>query len=827
MSRSINILHLTDFHLDNKVIKDFDLLMRKPLKEDVLKRANGNIDLLFITGDIVDRGGNDFGGLLKGLEISNKKVISQIAKDLNLKEESVFIIPGNHDINRYADKDFIDEGLRRKLKTSEKINNFIDSVNGGDFTGVERLMEYREFEKKFYSAYKSKIEDTFFHSTFIKNIYNCDIGISCFNSAWRCYSEEDDGNLLIGERQVLESVNLIQDCEMKIALVHHHVDSLSPDEKDTMKSILTKNYDLIFFGHSHRHNNYSRTCGGNQSIWVGSPSSFLNARTDSKKYSYGYSLCTLSKIDTKIQYSHFSYSNTDYRTNTEIGNDGYDKMYPVIKSNNTKINTSVKKNNFSYIPDIPNTVIENVLSNIGKPSKLFTGRKDKLKEVKDSLETNEIICVNGIGGIGKTQLILKFLENYDKSRITWQEFSENTRFDTFIVASGFEFIIQSGQTETEKFSALLDKLNEYKRIVIWDNFHDNNDDTFLRFLNYCYNKLTEVTKIIIVSRTNLLIKSFKSIKLVDFNESEEYARALIKERHKGLKLKENEIKEICTYVKGHPLALELALSLCVSISYKKVIGKLAMHSSGVDELSQRIFQDILDHESTSSIEKEFLYKFSAFKGRVSESDVEAVFEEKYFFKAVPQLADKYLIEYQSGFYDTHPLIHEFCYDKLENKEELHYRIASCLISQRNTLLDTLLEERIFHHLKGANNLEEISRTIEKYGRDYIREAFFEPLQEMISFVESSNVKKPLFYLLIGDIHEIKGEYDLALLLFEKAKENKVNEELAVEGLLKYANIQRRKGLTKISFKLFEKAKSLSIEKNFTNTLLGHTIIFRS
>lgn len=814
MSKSINILHLTDFHLNKSVIKDFDLLIRKPLIKDILKRANGNIDLLFITGDIVDIGGSDFEGLLKGLDISNEKVISQIAKDLNLKKESIFIIPGNHDINRDADKDFTDEGLKVKLKTPEKINEFIDDVNSGDFTGVERLEEYRNFEKKFYSDYNCKADDTFFHSTFIKKLNNSTVGISCLNSAWRCYSNKDDGNLLIGERQILESVKLIEDCNIKIALVHHHIDSLFSEEKDIIENILIKNYDLVFFGHSHKHKNYSKTQGGNQSIWVGSPSAFFNARIDSKKFSSGYSLCNLNIVNTEIQYSHFSYLNTDYRTNSEVGDNGYDKMHSVIKKSNTEVNSPTEKQISPKLDDLPKTVIDNKLNNIGKSSKLFTGRKDKLKELNESLQKNEIVSVTGIGGIGKTQLTLKFLEKFEKSRITWQEFTEESRFDTFIVASGFEMIIQSSISEKEKFSALVDKINEYRRIVIWDNFHDNHDETFLRFLDFSSNKLSADSKIIIVSRSFHLIKKFKSIKLIDFKESEEYAKVLIDERHRNLKLDDDEIKAICEYVKGHPLALELALNLCDSISYKKVIGKLAQHKTGVDELSQRIFEEILEQETTTSIEKEFLYKFSAFKGRVSETEIEAIFDEQYFYVAVPQLTDKYLIEYDSGYYDTHPLIREFCYEKLEDKKELHFKIASWLISQRGEKLNTLLEERIFYHLKGAHNNLEIYKTIEFYGRDYVREVFFEPLKEMIVFVEHQNMKNQLFDLLLGDMYELNGEYDKAISCFKKVFDSNINEELAVEGLLKYGNVLRVKGKTEVCLKFFNQAKLIATEKGF-------------
>jgi len=188
--------------------------------------------------------------------------------------------------------------------------------------------------------------------------------------------------------------------------------------------------------------------------------------------------------------------------------------------------------------DTSETTFENKLKAFSKPTNLFTGREDKQNEIKNAFDDNDIFGVTGIGGIGKTQLVLKLIDDLDdkqKKGITWLECLDSTRFDNFIVAAGFGIIIQSNKTEREKFSAFVDKLNEYRRIVIWDNFHDNKDDAFLRFLDFANGKLNQ-SKIIIVSRTNQKIRNFKCVELIDFKESVEFAKTLIEKRHSNLTL---------------------------------------------------------------------------------------------------------------------------------------------------------------------------------------------------------------------------------------------------------------------------------------------------
>ncbi len=552
---------------------------------------------------------------------------------------------------------------------------------------------------------------------------------------------------------------------------------------------------------------------------------------DDNEKKYPTELLKKWKKEHEDKFSNFEYPISDEKIEKVVENiknqyntsQKSDKFNVNVNINYNETTNSIEQKENKEIEidtyEVPDETFEIKLPKPKKPSKLFTGREDKLFELKNAFEKNNIISITGIGGFGKTELVLKFVSKFnqtEKEKITWQDFSESTNFDNFIVASGFQAIMQVNKLQKDKFIAFIDKINEKKRIIIWDNFHDNEDKIFYEFLEFAKGRLKNC-KIVIISRTSNKISkfNFKNIELTDFKESFDYSKTLIENRYTKATLSEDEINEICKSVKGHPLAIELSLDLCQSMSAKRVIGKLSKHKQhGIDILSQRLFEEILSQDSTSQAEKDFLYQFSIFKERVSENAVETIFGEECFFETLPQLKNKYFIEFEQGQYDTHPLIREFCYQKLENKEELHAKVAKYFISKRTEKINILREERIFHHLKGADDINAIAETIEKYGRDYIRLAFYELLQEIITYL-NKKYKITLFHdILIGDIYEKKGEWDKALKYFEKAKNYSTDEKLAVEGLLKYGDIYRQKGENEIALKIFIEAEEIAKENNF-------------
>ncbi|WP_210151584.1 metallophosphoesterase [Chryseobacterium scophthalmum] len=285
----IRILHLTDLHLNNKTLKDWNDFLKEPFfkKLDEIKKEK-KIDLVLFTGDMIDQAGKDFGSVQAGLQTFNEYIITPIINALDLDISRFIICPGNHDINRNADKIFLEEGLKIHLNSIENINSFINS-SANDYEGIQRIKEYKKFEFDLYYKISDILHSKFKFSIKL-DIDGKSVGISSINSSWRCYGDGDYKNLLVGENQLNDNYLFVKDCDVKIALMHHQLDWLAEIESKTIKSHLSNNYDLIFSGHVHETDvEHVKNLNGT-SFRIVSPSGLNNIRQKETEYINGFSI---------------------------------------------------------------------------------------------------------------------------------------------------------------------------------------------------------------------------------------------------------------------------------------------------------------------------------------------------------------------------------------------------------------------------------------------------------------------------------------------------------------------------------------------------------
>ncbi len=120
----IRIVHISDLHLSKDNLFEFQSNYMQCFLEDVKSmNADKQIDLVFITGDLVDKGGvsfisEDYFAILK------KDVIEEIANAINIESHKIVIVAGNHDVHESQDK-ITSSGIEVELSKLEKINDFI------------------------------------------------------------------------------------------------------------------------------------------------------------------------------------------------------------------------------------------------------------------------------------------------------------------------------------------------------------------------------------------------------------------------------------------------------------------------------------------------------------------------------------------------------------------------------------------------------------------------------------------------------------------------------------------------------------------------------
>ena len=114
----IKIIHLSDFHLNKQSIADWNSYILDALSA-LLNKEKGASENTFVvcTGDLVDKGGADYSDITTAFNIFKEQVIESILNHTHLPKDHFIIIPGNHDIERSADKPFENTGLRVEFKT--------------------------------------------------------------------------------------------------------------------------------------------------------------------------------------------------------------------------------------------------------------------------------------------------------------------------------------------------------------------------------------------------------------------------------------------------------------------------------------------------------------------------------------------------------------------------------------------------------------------------------------------------------------------------------------------------------------------------------------
>ncbi|MBS3938794.1 MAG: metallophosphoesterase [Peptococcaceae bacterium] len=306
----IRFAHLSDIHLSADTLKDAEEFFIKALIKD-LEAFNSKkaIDLIFFTGDIVDKGGKSFDSeSVYGFLQFEYKVINPLCEKLNLKKWQIFFCPGNHDIDRDVINETMEIGLYHQLNSIEKVNCYIDS---GKKNQSCRMSAYKTFEKNFYNEFPGSKQITDFQSSYKFELNGIDVGIVCLNSSWRCAdSLVDKGRLLVGERQITEARKLIEGCQLKLGLVHHPVDYLSTFEQKNISNLITKDFDFLFCGHTHESSIWAQSSIlGNLFISCAPSNWSYNLRNNNKHSLNGYSIVDYEPTFRGItvysrQYSH-------------------------------------------------------------------------------------------------------------------------------------------------------------------------------------------------------------------------------------------------------------------------------------------------------------------------------------------------------------------------------------------------------------------------------------------------------------------------------------------------------------------------------------------
>ena len=425
----VQIIHISDFHLDSNPIQYKKEQLVNALIADLKKQ---NIDtnqcVFVISGDLIDKGGMNFQSTKEAFDYFKEVFIDKIQRELSISNDQFFFVPGNHDVNRKKIDPIIESGISSSITTNDGIDNFIQN-NRDNSKYLERLDDYHLFEKEFYQNSQLQKQLSNFDSCFITKD---NIGIACINSSWRSSKDNEEGQLIIGEKQIESAIVFLKSADAKIAVMHHSLEDLEKEDRDKIKAQIYNNFDILLVGHKHRIDiEYTRNFHGTLLICQSNASV---ADFSDIKFTNGSSIINFNKNNSaKIKYRKYLPEITKFVANTDIGTDSDDGCitiyYPdekqiertkvVDKALNTLENIrfdNVDEHLFTYglDPNIPCKIndlfVEPILCNI--PETHSNPDDIIYYHLSDFIKSSENYLLYGIKESGKTTLLNKLMVEF-------------------------------------------------------------------------------------------------------------------------------------------------------------------------------------------------------------------------------------------------------------------------------------------------------------------------------------------------------------------------------------------------------------------------------
>lgn len=260
MNKTLTWLHISDIHFHPKT-EWRDSATRRELLNLLEKTFSENDDLwpdiIFCTGDIAF-GESKISPLVSQYDTAKsffEDLLLVCGKDSRpLPKDRLFMVPGNHDVNR----DLINSDAQKTLiawaenpeKYVENINQRLNDRSKEFVDTIKRLSEYGQYVSDFL-PHQFDDDGRIFYARECE-INGMKVGIAGFNSAWTCAGPEDDRNIWLGAHwQFNKASEILKQSDIRIGLIHHPVDWVNSADRKIAQHRIASDFHFWLHGHSH------------------------------------------------------------------------------------------------------------------------------------------------------------------------------------------------------------------------------------------------------------------------------------------------------------------------------------------------------------------------------------------------------------------------------------------------------------------------------------------------------------------------------------------------------------------------------------------------
>jgi len=771
----MRLVHLSDLHLGSIMEIDTKRLMNALIEDLLGFHQSKKIDLLFITGDLIDKGGSNFkeGGIKEAFIEFEKLVLNPLIESFKITKEQIIFIPGNHDIDRNADSKEIQSGLKTELNGDIKKANY--KIDNNNYEGIKRVFTFKDFESNFHKDYKGYCCITKFHSHYILEVDGVKVGINALNTAWRCYDDDDYNYIILGERQI-SSFEKLKECNLRIALMHHSPDFLPDFERESIVDELQGDYDILLCGHIHKGKNYSKTTvNGSLFTSIVPINSAQNMWSTDKEYENGYSI--IDSYEDKIIVYNRSYVGIGKGFNLNPKLSEKDSLYGAVEYPSkrksrikSKQNVFISEGNdeFMFITNKNETFDSHNINSTSEDKEIYVRDNEKYYRIM----RNKSIITKQLQSISSHSQLYNNIEKNINKMFTIVDrilclFNESNNYITYV--SYFERLVDYISAIQKSNELTYENAKEMVSVVEWwlsqiYKYINNNNET------------DELDKII----EELLSLLFKE-KIV-----EDEAVNLFKEIPSTIKILKSgdqyNIKKIASFNFINQMLMGIILP--VFLNAEKLVTKAREKNIGEIENEDRLIQ-------VTNIKNEYLRYAENFIGRQEEINnlIKDILEYRYVFlrgesgtgktylvaKSFYEMS-KNIVGYQFSntmvlfsfkhslnIHDMVMLLIEQCNNKIVNKVDI-------------SILERLGQDKIIHSNDDYEKLSRFDSEKYKIYKKYLQEIIKRVINEcgeLILLIDSINLVREKVNIIQELVVELPNNVHIIFVTDEVIDENNI------------------------------------------------------
>lgn len=244
---SLAIVHLSDIHIRHSTPEIEARFLGIATALETSDTLVTHVVIL-VSGDVAESGKKEEYEAAAKLF---KNLISRITSLGNIRQVSLFAVPGNHDCDLSADQEIRDLIIEGELKNPSEILSEKKLR-----ICLEPQANFFEFLQAFTTDGKLQLDYQIAPRNTVKVDGIC-IGFLGLNTALFTKRDEEQGKLVFLNRSL--DTQHIPPCDLLICAIHHPVSWLTYECMDRLKSFAKARVDFLFSGHEHRPETYFKT----------------------------------------------------------------------------------------------------------------------------------------------------------------------------------------------------------------------------------------------------------------------------------------------------------------------------------------------------------------------------------------------------------------------------------------------------------------------------------------------------------------------------------------------------------------------------------------